>query len=465
MSLLIKNGTIVTHEQTFKSDIRCENGLITEIQSEITACAQDDVIDANQLLIMPGGIDPHTHMQLPFMGTVAIDDFESGTKAAVAGGTTCIIDFVIPNPQQRLLDAFYQWQDWAKKSVCDYSFHVAVTWWDDSVSEDMGILVKQHGINSFKHFMAYKNAIMATDDMMLASFNRCLDLGAIPTVHAENGEMVYYLQQALLAQGETSPKNHPLSRPSIVESEAANRAISIANTVTCPVYLVHVSNSHTVDMISLARSRGERVFAECLAAHLVLDDSVYDSNDWDYAAGHVLSPPLRNKKHQSALWNALRTGTIQTTATDHCAFCKQQKAMGKDDFTKIPNGVASVEERLMILWEHGVNTGKITQNEFVALTSTNSAKIFNIFPKKGAIQVGSDADLVLWDPNANKRISQNTHKSKIDFNIYEGMQINGIPVCTVVAGKVAYKDGVMFAKAGDGKFIKRAAFPAYYSKN
>ena len=462
MRLLIKNGHIITHDQSYHADLLCDSGVISCIDADISSEGVDQVIDAQGLLVMPGGIDPHTHMQLPFMGTVAKDDFESGTKAALAGGTTMIIDFVIPNPQQNLLKAYQQWRGWAEKSTCDYSFHVAITWWDDSVYNDMKTLVEEHGVNSFKHFMAYKNAIMATDEMMIASFNRCVELGAIPTVHAENGELVYHLQQSLLERGITGPEAHPLSRPPIVESEAANRAISIANTLGSLLYLVHVSASQTVDAIRCATQNGQRVFGECLAAHLTIDDSVYKHEDWQHAAAHVMSPPFRPKKHQQALWNGLTSGALQTTATDHCAFCSEQKAMGKEDFTKIPNGVSSVEERLMVLWEKGVNTGRLTMNEFVAVTSTNAAKIFNIYPKKGAINVGSDADLVLWDAKGSKILSVDHQHSNVDFNVYEGMEVNGVPVYTIAAGKVAHQQGKVFAKAGEGRYVDRPAYANYY---
>lgn len=462
MSTLIKGGTVVTHEQTYKADVLCDNGKIVAIGANIDVPAGTTVIDATDKLVMPGGIDPHTHMQLPFMGTVAIDDFESGTAAAVAGGTTSIIDFVIPAPQQPLMEAYNQWRDWAEKSIANYSFHVAITWWDESVHRDMGELVENHGVNSFKHFMAYKNAIMCTDEILVASFSRCLQLGAMPTVHAENGELVYHLQQQLLEKGLTGPEAHPLSRPPIVESEAANRAITVADTLGAPIYIVHVSASETVDAIRYAQNRGQRVYGECLAGHLVLDDSVYQSKEWDYAAAHVMSPPFRAKGHQDALWRGLQAGTLHTTATDHCAFCAEQKAMGKDNFTKIPNGTAGVEERMSVLWEKGVNGGKITPNEFVAITSTNAAKIFNIFPNKGAVAVGADADLVVWDPAASKTLSVHTQHSKVDFNIFENMTVTGIPYATLVNGKLVYLDGKILGKAGDGQYFNRPPYGQYY---
>lgn len=462
MSLLIKGGTIVTHEESFQADILCKDNKIIEI-GEINSIPDDTkVIDATGKLIMPGGIDPHTHMQLPFMGTVAKDDFASGTVAALAGGTTSIIDFVIPSPQQSLLEAYQQWRQWSQKSYANYTFHVAITWWDDSVGKEMATLVNEHGVNSFKHFMAYKNAIMATDDILVSSFTKCLELGAIPTVHAENGELVYHLQNKLMDQGLTGPEAHPLSRPSSVEGEAANRAISIANTLGAPLYLVHVSTEEAVDAIRYAKDHGYTVFGEVLAGHLTVDDSVYQNPDWATAAAHVMSPPFRPKQHQDALWKGVQGGTLQTTATDHCAFCAEQKAMGKDNFTQIPNGTAGVEERMMVLWEKGVNAGKITANEFVALTSTNTAKIFNIYPNKGCVRVGSDADLVIWNPATTRILSAKTHQSMIEHSIFEGMEIHGVPETTICNGKVAWHQGELLSRSGDGKYIKRPAYAPYY---
>jgi dihydropyrimidinase len=462
MSLLIQGGTVVTHDSTYRADVYCDNGVIQAVGLGLDVPASTRVIEADGQWVMPGGIDPHTHMQLPFMGTVASEDFFTGTCAGLAGGTTSIIDFVIPNPQQRLLDAYHTWREWAQKSAADYSFHVAVTWWDESVHEDMETLVRDHGVNSFKHFMAYKNAIMATDDILVASFSRCRELGAVPTVHAENGELVYHLQQKLLEQGITGPEAHPLSRPPQVEGEAASRAIRIAQTLNAPLYLVHVSTKDALDAIDYARGQGQRVFGECLAGHLLLDDSVYRDKNWASAAAHVMSPPFRPKGHQDALWQGLQNGNIQTTATDHCCFCSEQKAMGRDDFTQIPNGTAGIEDRMALLWDEGVNTGKLSMNEFVALTSTNSAKIFNIYPRKGAISQGADADLVVWDPEGTRTISAKTHHSNIDFNIFEGKTVKGIPSHTVSQGKVVWADGQLHVERGAGRYIDRPAYPALY---
>lgn len=462
MSILIKGGTVLTHDRNYRADVYCEDGLIQALGVDLEVPSDAEIIDASGQYVMPGGIDPHTHMQLPFMGTVAIDDFFSGTCAALAGGTTSIIDFVIPDPQQRLLDAYKMWREWAEKSASDYSFHVAVTWWDDSVYEDMGTLVKDYGVNSFKHFMAYKGAIMASDDILVPSFSRCLELGAIPTVHAENGELVYHLQQEMKNQGITGPEGHPLSRPPQVEGEAANRAIKIAQTLNTPIYLVHVSTKDALDAIRYARNQGHRVFGECLTGHLLLDDSVYLNKDWNFAAGHVMSPPFRPKGHQEALWHGLQTGDLQTTATDHCVFCADQKSMGRDDFTQIPNGTAGVEDRMSVLWHEGVSTGKLSMSEFVAVTSTNSAKIFNIYPRKGAIAVGADADIVVWDPEGTRTISASTHHSRVDFNIFEGKTVKGIPSHTIANGRVAFKDGQLDVEAGIGRYIDRPAYPPVY---
>src|SRR3569832_2066714 len=360
MSLLIRGGTVVTADQTRRADVYCENGLIKAVGEGLDAPTGAEVIDAGGQYVMPGGIDPHTHMELPFMGTVASESFFTGTAAGFAGGNTTIIDFVIPDPHQRLMDAYRDWRGWSEKAAGDYSFHVAVTWWDETVHADMGSLVREEGVNSFKHFMAYKNAIMATDEIMYQSFQRALELGAIVTCHAENGELVYQLQKDLVARGITGPEGHPLSRTAAVEGEAAHRAIRFAEVIGVPVYLVHTSTQDALEAIAHARGNGQRVFGEVLA------------------------------------------GDLQTTATDHCCFCAEQKAAGRDDFTKIPNGTAGVEDRMAVLWTHGVNTGRLTPEEFVAVTSANAAKIFNIYPRKGTIAVGADADIVVWDPEATK---------------------------------------------------------------
>jgi dihydropyrimidinase len=462
MSVLIKGGTVVTAEQMFRADVYCEGGKIKAVGENLSAPGSARTIDAGGQYVMPGGIDPHTHMQLPFMGTVASEDFYTGTAAALAGGTTMIIDFVIPSPNTSLLSAYDEWRAWAEKSCADYSFHVAVTWWSDQVYDDMGTLARERGVNSFKHFMAYKNAIMVPDENLVKSFARCLELGAIPTVHAENGELVFHLQNELVKKGITGPEGHPLSRPPEVEGEAANRAIRVAQVIGNPLYIVHNSCKEAVEAITRARNEGQRVYGEVLAGHLLIDDSVYRHPDWNTAAAHVMSPPFRPKENQEILWRALQSGNLQTTATDHCCFCADQKAMGRNDFTKIPNGTAGVEDRMSVMWHYGVGTGRLTPMEFVKVTSANAAQIFNIYPRKGSVSVGADADLVVWDPKASRTISAKTHHQNIDFNIFEGMTVTGINTATIAAGKVVYESGELKVEKGAGRYVDRPCFPPVF---
>jgi dihydropyrimidinase len=465
MALLIRGGTTLDSTHAYRADILCDKGKIVQIAPAIEAPAGAQVVDAGERYVIPGGIDPHTHMQLPFMGTVASDDFYSGTAAGLAGGTTSIIDFVIPNPRQSLLEAFHMWRGWAEKAAADYAFHVAVTWWDDSVHREMEILVREHGVASFKHFMAYKNAIMADDEVLVNSFRRALELGALPTVHAENGELVFQLQKELVAKGIRSPAGHPLSRPPAVEAEAANRAIRLAEVIGVPLYIVHNSARQSVEAIARARGEGQRVFGEVLAGHLLIDDSVYLDPDFTRAAAHVMSPPFRPKEHQEFLWKALQAGHLQTTATDHCCFCAPQKAAGRDDFTKIPNGCAGIEDRMSLLWHYGVETGRLTPSEFVQVTSTNAARIFNLYPRKGAVEVGADADLVVWDTNASRTISAQTHHQNVDFNVFEGRTVKGVANATIAAGKLVWSDGDLRAERGAGRYLPRKPFAPYFEAN
>jgi dihydropyrimidinase len=457
-SILIRGGTVINAEASLVADVLCEGGLIRAVAPNLQPPAGATIVDAGGAFVMPGGIDPHTHMELPFMGTVTKDDFYTGTSAGVSGGTTMIIDFVIPDPKQPLMQAYQNWRGWAEKSAADYSFHVAVTWWDQSVHDDMGTLVRDYGVNSFKHFMAYKNAIMADDEVLVNSFTRALELGALPTVHAENGELVFQLQNKLVAAGITGPEGHPLSRPPAVEAEAAERAIRIAEVLGTPLYIVHVSCEDSVNAIIRARSHGQRVYGEALAGHLTIDDSVYRNPDWNIAAAHVMSPPFRAKHHQDALWGALAAGHLHTTATDHCAFCADQKGMGKTDFSKIPNGCAGVEDRMSVLWDAGVNTGRLTPNEFVRVTSTNAAQIFNLYPRKGAVAVGSDADLTVWDPTATKTITTAGSISKVGYNVFEGRKVMGLAKVTLSQGKIVWMDGELRTERGAGRYVNRPAF-------
>jgi dihydropyrimidinase len=462
MAVHIRGGTVVTADRSYRADVLAVDGRIAAIGEGLEAPAGAEVVDAGGCYVMPGGIDPHTHMELPFMGTVASEDFFSGTTAGACGGTTMIIDFVIPNPKQDVMEAYRAWRGWAEKAATDYSFHVAITWWDETVHKAMETLTRDHGVNSFKHFMAYKGAIMADDEVLVNSFTRARELGAICTVHAENGDLVFHLQRELVKKGILGPEGHPLSRPPEVEGEAADRAIRIAQVLDVPLYLVHTSCEDSLKAVTRARLEGQRVFAEALAGHLLIDDSVYRNPDWDYAAHHVMSPPFRPKQHQEALWRGIQAGMVQTTATDHCCFCTPQKRMGHNNFTQIPNGTGGVEDRMHVLWHHGVNKGRLTPNEFVAITSTNAAKIFNIYPRKGAIEIGADADILVWDPEKRRAISKDTHHQKIDFNIFEGMEVQGINVVTVSQGKVVYQDGDVRTVKGAGRYVNRPTFAPFY---
>ena len=454
---LIRGGTVVTAEAEFRADVLVVGETVAAVGPNLPADGAT-IIDAGGAYVLPGGIDPHTHMELPFMGTVASEDFFTGTSAAAAGGTTSIIDFVIPGPKQRILDAYDMWRGWAEKSASDYGFHVAITWWDESVHADMGTLVRERGVNSFKHFMAYKNAIMVDDATLIASFEQARDLGAICLVHAENGDLVFRMQQEIFARGIHGPEGHPLSRGPEVEGEAANRACQIAAVVGVPLYVVHTSCRQAMEAIARAKMAGHRVYGESLVQHLVIDDSVYRNTDWRSAAHHVMSPPFRAPEHQQALWGGLQGGTIEVIGTDHCTFRTDQKAMGKDDFRKIPNGTGGLEERMSVLWHHGVGTGRLTPSEFVAATSTNAARIFNVHPRKGTIAPGSDADIVVWDPKATRTLGVKHHHSRNDFNIFEGMQVTGAAAVTMSRGTILWNNGQLQPREGHGQYVMRPCF-------
>jgi dihydropyrimidinase len=457
MTTVIKNGTIVTADLTYKADILVENGKIAAIGPNLIG---DTQLDATGCYVMPGGIDPHTHLEMPFMGTYSTDDFESGTRAALAGGTTMVVDFALPAPGQGLLDALQMWHNKSGRANCDYSYHMAITWWGEQVFDEMQQVVQDKGINTFKHFMAYKGALMVNDDEMFASFQRCAGLGALPLVHAENGDVVADLQARLLAEGNNGPEGHAYSRPPQVEGEATNRAIMIADMAGVPLYVVHTSCEESHEAIRRARQNGKRVYGEPLIQHLTLDESEYFDKDWDHSARRVMSPPFRNKKHQDSLWAGLQAGSLQVVATDHCAFTTEQKRYGVGDFTKIPNGTGGLEDRMPMLWTYGVATGRLTMNEFVAVTSTNIAKILNCYPKKGAILVGADADIVVWDPAKGKTITADTQQSAIDYNVFEGKQVKGLPRYTLTRGMVAIDDGAVKAQEGHGEFVAREPFQA-----
>ncbi|MFL5298946.1 MAG: dihydropyrimidinase [Anaeromyxobacteraceae bacterium] len=459
---LVRGGTVVTEAGRRRADVLCRDGVVAAVGEALQASPGAEVVDAGGCLVMPGGVDPHTHMQLPTMGTVVADDFLSGTAAAAAGGTTTILDFVGPDRGQSPLEALARWQAWAARSTVDYGFHMTVSWWGERFSAEMATLVRDHGVASYKFFLAYKGGLMLSDEEIVKGFLRCKELGALAQVHAENGELIAYLQAELLAKGVTGPRAHPLSRPSQLEGEATLRAVTMAEVVGVPLYVVHVSAAEAAEAIGRGRARGARVVGETLPGFLAIDDSVYESPDFDFAAGHVMSPPYRPKGHQEALWQALTSGALSTTGTDHCCFTTAQKRAGQDRFTKIPNGCGGVEDRLHVLWHLGVNGGKLTPERFVALTSANAARAFNLWPRKGSLEVGADADLIVLDPSKTKTLSAKTQHQRTDFSVWEGREVKGAVVHTLARGRHVWKDGDLRAEAGAGRYLPRKPFGPVY---
>ena len=458
MSKVIKNGTVCTADRAWKADVLIEGEVIRQIGENLTG---EQYIDAEGAYVIPGGIDPHTHLEMPFMGTTAAETFETGTWAAAAGGTTMVVDFCLPGEDGSIKNAINEWHRKSAPQICsDVGYHMAITGWDENVFNEMEDAVKM-GVNSFKHFMAYKGALMIEDDEMFASFKRCRELGALPMVHAENGNLVADLQADMLAKGITGPEGHAYSRPPEFEGEAANRAITIADAAGVPLYIVHVSCEQSHEAIRRARQKGMRVYGEPLVQFLTLDESEYFTGDWMHSARRVMSPPFRNKEHQASLWAGLQSGSLQVVATDHAAFNSAQKLMGKDNFCLIPNGSNGLEERLAVLWTEGVETGRLTPSEFVAATSTNIAKILNIYPKKGALVEGADADIVVWDPKISKTISASNHHSILDYNVFEGFEVRAQSRFTLSRGDVIWAWGQNSQpQPGRGRFVPRPAFPS-----
>jgi len=444
-----------------RADVLIEDGQIVAVKSEGFPphfSNVDTILDATGRYVMPGGIDPHTHLSMPFMGMVACDDYFSGHSAALAGGTTFHIDFALP-VNNDLLQGYKEWTRKAEDAIMDYGFHMAVTSWSDKVAEDMETLVKFHGINSFKFFMAYKGALMVTDSEMLEGFTKCKELGALPQVHAENGDAVAMGQDFVFHKlGITDPKGHALSRPEILEAEATGRAIRLAEFVGTPLYVVHVMGRQPAEEIASARFRGSRIIGETVTSAISLDESYLWNENFTEASKFVMSPPIRSAESSAAVKAALAGGILQVLGTDHAVFNSTQKSAGKKDFRLIPNGVNGIEERMHIAWEQMVNSGLMTPMDFVRITSTEAAKIFNIYPQKGTITPGSDADVIILDPNIEHIISARTHHSRMDTNIYEGKRVRGKVVTTISQGRIVWNNGKLDVKRASGRFIPLKPF-------
>ncbi len=454
-SLLIKNGEIVTAIDQYVADIYIEDGIIKALDKDLGKSATR-VIDASGHYVFPGAIDAHVHMELPFMSEVSADDFETGTAAGIAGGTTSIIDFVIPNRNVPLLEGLAAWKAKAKKAVADYAFHMAVTWFGDQTAAEMAHCVAHEGIPSFKTFMAYKGAIGVDDGELVEVMKTAKALGAMVTAHCEHGDLVLQLQQTLFDQGLVAPKYHAQSRPAYVEGEATNRAIVLAGAIGVPIYIVHVTAKESLEAIIRARNNGQTVYGETCPQYLLLDDSVYDTEDFSGAA-YVMSPPIRPAEgHQESLWNALKAGQIQTVATDHCPFnLHGQKDLGKEDFRLIPNGAAGIQHRLALMYTYGVLENKITLKQFVEVNCTRPAQLFGMYPRKGSLTIGADADLVVWNPETEGVISAATHQHRCDSNIFEGYKTKGAPTWVVANGRVQLDEGDLKVERGAGRYIPR----------
>ena len=457
MGTLIRGGTVITALDRVRADVYCVGDKIAALGPDLRdrAGADDEVIDAGGAYIFPGGVDPHTHFEFPFMGTVSADDFFDGTASAMAGGTTSVLDFVVPTPGEPLLDAVARWHDKAAKSVGDYGFHMALTEARDDVFADIPRVVAEAHIPSFKAFMAYKGTVGVDDEILVRFLRAVTAAGGVLWLHAENGDAIADRQKQLVAEGKTHPRWHARSRPPVLEGEAVHRALVLADLVHAPVGIVHMSSGDAYRAFAEARVRGQEAFAETCPQYLVLDDSVYDKPDFEGAA-YVMSPPIRPAGHSEWLWRGLANGLIRTVGTDHCPFRQaDQKVMGRDDFTKIPNGGPGVENRMELLWHYGVAQGRIDAHRFVEITSTNVAKQYGLYPRKGAIRVGADADLVVFDPQAPNRLATETDHSQCDRSLYEGFEVSGSVRHVVAQGRVRVLGGDLRVERGSGRFLAR----------
>ena len=461
MKTLIKNGQVVTAVDNYAADILVEDDKVSVIGRRLDMEA-DKTIDASDKLVIPGGIDPHTHMELPFGGTSSSDDFRTGTRAAAHGGTTTIIDFAVQAHGESLIQAVDNWHKKAEgKTAIDYGFHLITTDLPDERVPEMKQLINE-GVMSFKLFMAYPGVFLADDATIFRAMKNAGQAGGLVCMHAENGIVINEIIKHALAEGKTAPKYHALTRPTKAEAEGVHRAIAIAEMADAPVYIVHLSCSDALEEVREARDAGLPAYAETCPQYLFLDYSYYEQEGFE-GAKYVMTPPLREKWNQDKLWQGLRGNDLQVISTDHCPFCfKEQKELGRDDITKIPNGGPGVEHRMSLIYNGGVAAGRISLNRFVELTSTAAAKLFGLFPRKGTIAVGSDADIVVFDPDEEQVISAATHHMNVDYSAYEGMKIRGVTKTVLSRGRVVIEDGKYTGRAGDGQFLKRGTFSGMY---
>jgi dihydropyrimidinase len=455
MTLLIKQGTIVTATDRYLGDVFVEGEKISAVGTALTMPA-DRVIDATGKFVLPGGIDVHTHLDMPFGGTTSADDFESGTIAAAHGGTTTVVDFAIQYKGQSLHHAYDTWMKKADgKAAIDYGFHMIITDLSDQVEQEMDAMVDQ-GVTSFKLFMAYPGVFMLDDASIFRALLRTGKNGGTICMHAENGGVIDVLVKRALAEGKTAPKYHALTRPARAEAEATHRAIAMAEMADVPIYVVHLSAAEALEMVTEARDRGLPAYAETCPQYLFLSYDNYEEPGFE-GAKYVMSPPLRPRETQDRLWRGLAFNDLQAISTDHCPFCmKEQKTLGEGDFSKIPNGAPGIETRMSLVYDGGVRTGRISLNRFVELTATSPAKIFGLFPRKGTIAPGSDADLVVFDPDRKVRLSARTLHMKVDYNPYEGREVTGAADTVVSRGRVIIDHGTFTGRAGSGSFLRRS---------
>jgi dihydropyrimidinase len=461
MPLLIKNGEIVTASDRYRADIYCAGETISRIEQSIDSSELPknvEIIDAAGNMVFPGFIDPHVHIHLPFMGTLAKDDYESASKAALAGGTTTLIEMICPGPDEEPLDAF---EDWASRAVSlaavDYSFHMSVVRFDKKAQRQFRTIVTKKGIPSFKVFLAYKGALNLSDEDLFGTLKLAKDLGTMVTAHCENAEVIDAMQLALMAEGKTGPEFHYVSRPPIVEAEGVHHILTFAELTGAHVYTVHTSCDEAVRTVLGARYRGINVWIEVVVPHLVLDKSYAERANFE-GAKYVMSPPLRDKSNQPVLWNALRRRFISTIGTDHAPFdFIGQKDLGRDNFAKIANGIPSLQERIGLVYTHGVVAGLIDLNTMVDACSTQAAKLFGMYPRKGAVAIGSDADLVVFDPDYRGTFTHANSYSNVDYNAYEGWKVQGRPSVVTVRGEVQARDGKFVGTLGRGRLVERDA--------